>query len=272
LRTVILREGRRTGCKMVMLTVSGRPEFACSKRDLLTFVQAIQEEGMSIFLRIQQAIKGQETQMYEMHLAGPDILKEELEIVTTSYRKKLFFAISPTAFFQPNSMQAEKLYAKALEMTCMTQRQRIVDLYAGTATLGILLAPFAEKVLSIEINPYAVFDAERNRELNAISNLIIRKGDVAIVLQEMWRQDPLWKDVDLAIIDPPRAGLTNQAMHVLLQLSPREILYISCFPPTQARDCSIFQQHEYQIVNIQPIDQFPHTVHVENIVLLRKYK
>jgi 23S rRNA (uracil1939-C5)-methyltransferase len=275
LRTLILREGKRTGHKMAMLTVSGNPDYGLKRHHLTSFVSSVKAslrstESLSLFLRIQQALRGSPTQFYEMVLDGPDHILERLHIQAGTYQKSYTFKISPTAFFQPNPRQAERLYAKALEIAGMQRRRQIWDLYAGTATLGMIFAPFAEKVIAVEINPHAVFDAESNKEENAIDNLTIYKGDVDQVLRNLRENDPTLTHPDLIVLDPPRSGLSESAMDLIMQYQPKEILYISCNPATQARDCMKFFQNGYQIVEVQPVDQFPHTVHVENIVLLRR--
>jgi 23S rRNA (uracil1939-C5)-methyltransferase len=272
LRTLTVREGRKTGDKMVILTVSGCPEYALHKEQLTSFVEYVHQavEGdPSIFLRVQQAIEGKPTQFYEMLLAGPSHIAEELEICHFSYKKNYRFLISPTAFFQPNTLQAEKIYSQALELAGLEKKRLVFDLYAGTATLGMIFAPFAEKVIAIELNPYAVFDAEHNKELNGIDNLQIEKGDVAKVLRALYEKDPLLAKPDLVLIDPPRTGLLPDALAIIIDLEPKEIIYISCAPATQARDCKMLQESGYEIVCIQPIDQFPHTIHMENIVKLK---
>lgn len=256
LRTLILREGKRTGEKMAMLTVSGNPRFALTRPDINGFIEAIGDSSVSIFLRIQQCIKGSPTQFYEMHLGGKDHIKEELHI----NGERLSFIISPTSFFQPNTLQAEILYAKALGM--ITPSGHLFDLYAGTATIGMILAQKAEKVTSIELNPHAVFDAKANAELNGISNLELICGDVGKVLSEI-NSVP-----DLVVVDPPRAGLDALALEHLKRLSPRQILYISCNPISQAANIALLP--DYHILKIQPVDQFPHTPHIENIVLLSR--
>ncbi len=277
LRTLTLREGRRTGQKMVILTVSGVPEFALKKSDLESFTRVVKEnlpsvaEGdLSVFLRVQQAFAGQVTQFYEMQLFGPAHILEEIEISVGSFSKKYQFKISPTAFFQPNTVQAEKIYSHALLLAGAKPRKRVLDLYAGTATLGMIFASFAEKVISIEINPYAVFDAEMNKEINGIENLDICKGDVAEVLKTIRKQDSSWEKPDLVLLDPPRTGLSPDALSIVVALDPKEIIYISCSPATQARDCLLFKEAGYHVLSVQPVDQFPHTVHVENIALLQK--
>lgn len=272
LRTLTLREGTCSQDKMAILTVSGRAEFAISQEELKKFTAAIKivvgEEKLSVFLRIHQAIPGQPTQFYEMQLFGKDHIQEELTISVEEYKKLYIFKISPTAFFQPNSRQAEQIYGTALSLAGLHKRKRVLDLYAGTATLGMIFAPFAEKVLSIEINPYAVFDAQSNKEINQVDNLEILQGDVAEMLKKQMQKDPSLANPDLVLVDPPRVGLGPKALEVLIQLKPKEILYISCSPPTQAEDCKRLQEVGYEILAMQPIDQFPHTVHLENIALL----
>lgn len=271
LRTLTLREGLRTQEKMAILTVSGVPEYSLTKEHLHSFVAALKslipDETFSVFLRIQQTSPGKETQFYEMQLSGPAWIHEELEISVLEYRKTLKFTISPSAFFQPNTTQAEKIYSKALELAGMRHRRCVLDLYAGTATLGMVFAPFADKVIAIEINPYAVFDGEVNRKVNEIDNLQIFKGDVAQVLSSL--KDEV-KNPDLALLDPPRTGLSKESIQIIADLQPAEIIYISCVPQTQARDCELLKEVGYKIISIQPVDQFPHTIHIENIVLLQK--
>jgi 23S rRNA (uracil-5-)-methyltransferase RumA len=257
LRTLTLREGRRTGDRLAMLTVSGDPRFALTRAQLNGFVKALDDPQMSIFLRVQQAIPSRPTQFYEMLLSGPDHITEKLHL----QGKTLTFKISPTSFFQPNTEQAEVLYNQAIEIANMSPHSTVYDLYCGTATLGMAFALKAEKVIAIELNPHAVFDAKTNAEVNEISNIDIQCGDVGKLLSEASILQP-----DLAIVDPPRPGLDSLAIAALKRLQPQHILYVSCNPLTQAQN--ITELSEYQIIYVQPVDQFPHTPHIENIVLL----
>jgi 23S rRNA (uracil1939-C5)-methyltransferase len=273
LRNLTLRSGLRSGRKLVMLTVSGDPSYAMNRKEIDDFVSSVlsvsdeKDKGLiSIFLRIQQIHKGMPTQFFEMHLAGPDHLIEDLYI--GKEKRKFSFKISPTAFFQPNTHQAEKLYSKALEMAKTDQPLHALDLYAGTSTLGILFSSLASRVTSIEINPHATFDAEVNKEWNQIENLTVKKGDVAEVLAEM-KKDPSFM-ADLIVVDPPRSGLDAKAIDQIVQLSPKKIIYISCNPNTQAENVKSFLPLGYKLEQVQPVDQFPHTVHCENICLLVK--
>ncbi len=259
IRTLTLREGRRTGDRLAMLTVSGDPRFALTRAHLKGFLQALNDPKMSIFLRVQQAIKGSPTQFFEMHLSGPDHICEQLRL----QGRTLTFKISPTSFFQPNTEQAEVLYNKALEIAELTPRSTVYDLYSGTATLGMAFALKAQNVIAIELNPHACFDAKVNAEVNKIANIDIQCGDVGKLLSQASVLTP-----DLAIVDPPRPGLDPLAMAALKRLQPQQILYVSCNPTTQAQNIS--ELTDYRILKVQPVDQFPHTAHIENIVLLTK--
>ena len=146
--------------------------------------------------------------------------------------------------------------------------RHVLDLYAGTSTLGILFSSKAEKVTSIEINPHATFDAEVNKEWNDVTNLNVKKGDVAQILAEL-RKDPHFNS-DVVVVDPPRAGLDANAINHIVELAPEKIIYISCNPKTQADNVRVLVERGYQLSQIQPVDQFPHTTHVENICLLLK--
>lgn len=257
LRTLTLREGQRTGERMMILTVSGHPDYAIKKHDLTPLFQ----EGVSFILRIQQLLKGSPTQFYEIILHGNDHIKEKIDNCT--------FSISPTAFFQPNTAQAEKLYQAALKMAEINSSSTVYDLYSGTGTLSILAARRAKQVISIELHRQAVLDARQNALNNDCHNLLALEGDVGerltAILDEKYLPLP-----DVVMVDPPRAGLLPGAAQQLVRLQAETLLYISCNPVTQAKDIEALFQHGYTIQAIQPVDQFPQTPHIENIVLMKK--
>ncbi len=259
LRTLTIRQSRASGKKMIILTVSGNPQFAMTQSQINQFVDAICDPSASIFLQIHQAIAGRPTQFFEIHLAGATHLDEELTIEG----RRFLFKISPSSFFQPNTEQAEVLYETALRLPYLTPKACIYDLYCGTAILGILSAPRVKQVIGIELNPYAVFDGKVNCEINRLSNINLYQGDVAQTLAKNNFPKP-----DLVILDPPRAGLDRPALEILRALNPLQILYISCNPKTQAQN--LFELPEYTPLQVQPIDQFPHTPHIENICYLKK--
>jgi 23S rRNA (uracil1939-C5)-methyltransferase len=268
LRYLTLREGVRTGQKMAVLNVSGNPEFAPTRADLDAFTAAVrsalpENEPIAIFLRIHQAKKGKPTQFFEMHLFGPDHIIEELRLT----EQTLFFKISPISFFQPNTLQAEKLYNAALEM--VKGASVVYDLYCGTGTLGMGAARVAKQVIGIELSPEAVIDAQENLARNGIQNVSIHQGDVGQILTQLMGQ-PDFIRPDAVIVDPPRAGLEPLALHHLKTLLPKKIIYISCNPLTQSENVKELLKVGYRICQIQPVDQFPHTYHIENICLLER--
>jgi len=269
LRTLTLREGKRTNDKMAILTVSGRPEYALTQTKVDRWVKILTERfpGISCFLRIQQACKGLPTQFYELHLSGKDHIEEILHLTLAGKTRELKIHISPNAFFQPNTYQAERLYSEALSLLSASHEEQIIDLYAGTATIGIAISPLVKQVTSIEINSYAILDAEENLRLNQITNLELLQADAGEALAALASQ-PGFVSPSTFIVDPPRSGLGPKALEPILALKPKKILYISCNPTTQAIDVEILSKNGYHLELLQPIDQFPHTPHLENIALL----
>lgn len=267
LRTLTLREGKTTGDRMAMLTVSGNPEYALHKNDLAGF-KALFDEKVSLFLRIQQAIKGQPTEFFELHLGGPESIREIVSISLDSQKKmsEVHFAISPSAFFQPNTLSAIKLYRQALNLANLSSEDVVYDLYCGTGTLGLLAARFVKFVLGIELSPESSLDARENAKANKIDNIEILTGAVESLLAESGRY-PL---PSVVLLDPPRAGLDPKAIAHLIALNPPKIVYISCNPDTQFRDIKELVSKGYCLSKLQPVDQFPQTPHIENIALLTK--
>jgi 23S rRNA (uracil1939-C5)-methyltransferase len=209
------------------------------------------------------------TNFYEMHLHGPDHIRETLQVACTSDEPpvNLTFKISPTAFFQPNTRQAEKLYSLAIQLTGLPERGVVYDLYCGTGTLGICAAHKAKHVIGIELSPEASLDARANATANAVGNVEILCGSVPDILDQLRREGGKHSP-DLVMVDPPRAGLDPKAIRQLLDLRAPKILYISCNPVTQAENVIALVEAGYSIKVIQPVDQFPQTTHVENIVVL----
>lgn len=272
LRTLTLREGISSGDRLVMLTVSGNPDYALKSHHLNEFVQEMRtalepldpEKKLTIFLRIQQTAKGMATQFYEVLLYGPDSFRETLNVENRS----LYFKISPSAFFQPNTKQAEQIYSRALQMVKIPEGSIVYDLYCGTATLGISMAHEAKEVIGIEISPESVVDARENIKLNKLENITIIEGDVGKILAE--RASKNHQRPDLIVVDPPRAGLDAKAIQYIIQLNAPQLLYISCNPTTQSANLQPLIESGYKLRAVQPIDQFPQTPHLENIVVLTR--
>lgn len=279
LRTLIVREGKRTGDRLVMITVSGNPEFSLNKQQLEEFVRVVREEveqsgadnHLSIVLRIHQVAKGMPTNFYEMVLFGPDHIRENLRVRVDPADDPLEmqFHISPTAFFQPNTLQTERLYSEALQIAAVSKGAVVYDLYCGTGIMGICAANYVKDVIGIEVSQESTLNARKNASLNGIMNIKIISGAVRYILPQIIEDTSIPKP-DIVIVDPPRPGLDPKAIDGLLSLNSPKILYISCNPETQAENLIEIVSKGYQIEVVQPIDQFAQTPHVENIVLLVK--
>ncbi len=171
------------------------------------------------------------------------------------------FQISANSFFQTNTRGAERLYQVVERYAELTGKELVLDLYSGTGTIALYLAPRARKVMGIELNKAAVADAQRNRLLNGIDN-------VSFILGDTRDQLPLLKDrPDLLIIDPPRAGIHKDVAKQIESLGAPRLIYVSCNPVTMARDLALLKA-SYELAEIQPVDMFPHTYHVESVGLL----
>lgn len=279
LRTLIMREGRKFGDRLVMLTVSGNPDYALNNQQLQSFTAFLRDAiepvnppgSLSVFLRIQQTGKGMSTNFYEMLLHGPDHIREILTIQTdpNTPPSSIEFNLSPTAFFQPSTQQAEKLYSLALQRAQIPKDGVVYDLYCGTGVLGICAAKTAKQVIGIDISPEAALDARTNAARNGLNNVTIICGAVRYVLSQILNEKT-YPMPDLIMVDPPRSGLDPKAMEYIFQLSPPKVLYISCNPETQANNIVEFIAAGYSIESIQPVDQFPQTPHIENIVVLSR--
>jgi len=177
---------------------------------------------------------------------------------------ELTFKISPKSFFQTNSYQAKTLYDIVLKFANLKATDLVYDLYAGTGTIGLYLAKHCKQVIGIESVADAVADAHINKENNQIENAEFYTGEVRSLFEEVSQKHG---QADVIIVDPPRAGLHKAAVALLLKTNAPKIIYVSCNPATQARDLSLMA-HQYQIKQYQPVDMFPHTYHIENVVEL----
>ncbi|MDD9304303.1 MAG: 23S rRNA (uracil(1939)-C(5))-methyltransferase RlmD [Desulfobacter sp.] len=171
------------------------------------------------------------------------------------------FKISANSFFQTNTRSCEKLYAKVRDYACLTGSEIVLDLYSGTGTIPIWLSNQAKKVYGIEIVPSAVMDARENVRLNQIDNCEFFEGDIKDVLHKVPEKP------DVMIIDPPRVGMHKDVVGQVLAHSPEKIVYVSCNPATLARDLEMLSTR-YAVLEVTPVDMFPHTYHIESVALL----
>ena len=190
---------------------------------------------------------------------GRDHIIEEME--------GLQFRIGPKSFYQTNSEQAHHLYEVARSFAQLTGEERVYDLYTGTGTIANFVARNAKEVIGIEYVEEAIADAKINAQINGIENTRFYAGDMKNVLTEEFIAEH--GSPDVVITDPPRAGMHDDVVQAILLAAPKRIVYVSCNPATQARDLNLLDT-AYQVTRVQPVDMFPHTHHVENVVLLEK--
>ena len=190
---------------------------------------------------------------------GTDFIYETME--------DLKFKVGPKSFYQTNTDQAYHLYCVARSFAQLTGGELVYDLYTGTGTIANFVAHQAKQVIGIEYVPEAIEDAKENSHVNGINNTLFYAGDMKDILTDDFIQGHGQPDV--IITDPPRAGMHADVVKVILNAAPKRIVYVSCNPATQARDLQLMDA-DYKVVAVQPVDMFPHTPHVENVVLLER--
>ena len=188
---------------------------------------------------------------------GQEAIIEEME--------GLQFKVGPKSFYQTNTEQAYELYKVAREFAGLTGKELVYDLYTGTGTIANFVARQARQVIGIEYVPEAIEDAKVNSAINSIKNTLFFAGDMKDILNDDFVAQ--YGRPDVIITDPPRAGMHEDVVNVILNAEPKRIVYVSCNPATQARDLALLDA-KYKVTKVQPVDMFPHTQHVENVVLL----
>ena len=191
--------------------------------------------------------------------SGRDYIEEEIE--------GLRFRVGPKSFYQTNSAQAYELYKVARRMARLKGDELVYDLYTGTGTIANFVARQSRQVIGIEYVPEAIEDAKLNSRVNGIENTLFYAGDMKDILTDDFVQQHGCPDV--MIIDPPRAGMHEDVVKVILNAQPKRLVYVSCNPATQARDLAMLDE-KYSVEEVQPVDMFPHTQHVENVVALQR--
>ena len=254
MRTIMVRIA--STCEIMLIVVFGEdnPE---AVNDVM---EAIKEKFPQITsllyvinLKVNDTIGDQEVITY----SGKPYIEEEME--------GLKFRIGPKSFYQTNSPQAYKLYSKTREFAHLTGNELVYDLYTGTGTIANFVARQCRKVVGVEYVPEAIDDARLNSQVNGIDNTLFYAGDMKDILTDSFVAEHGVPDV--MIIDPPRAGMHEDVVKVILNAAPKRIVYVSCNPATQARDVALLDC-KYKITDIQPVDMFPHTHHVENIIAM----
>ncbi len=254
LRTLIIRNNHK-GELMLIVSFGEKVNDACLQ--LLEWLHQEFSEIVSLLyvenLKFNDTIGDQEVKVY----FGQDHIFEEME--------DLQFKVGPKSFYQTNTEQAYELYKVARRMACLTGNELVYDLYTGTGTIANFVARQARQVIGIEYVPEAIEDAKENSKINGIENTLFFAGDMKDILNDDFVAQ--YGRPDVIITDPPRAGMHEDVVNVILNAEPRRIVYVSCNPATQARDLQLLDA-KYRVTEIQPVDMFPHTQHVENVVQL----
>lgn len=183
------------------------------------------------------------------------------------YIGDLVFEISPLSFFQVNPLQTEVLYNKALEYAELKENDTVFDIYCGIGTISLFLAQKATKVYGIEIVEDAIKDAKINAKLNNLDNVEFYVGKAEEVVPKMYSEG---KTANVVVVDPPRKGCDEKVLDTIVSMKPDRVVYVSCNPSTLARDLAYLDERGYKCVEIQPVDMFPHTMHVETVAKLRR--
>ena len=241
----------------VMLVLCFHYEDADKRKALLDAVAAEFPQIVSLWYVINGKANDSISDLECILYKGEDAIYETME--------NLKFRIGPKSFYQTNSPQAYRLYSTAREYAGLTGKETVYDLYTGTGTIAQFVSSSAAKVIGIEYVPEAIKDAEINAKNNNVSNCEFFAGDMKDILTDSFVEEHGRPDV--VILDPPRAGIHPDVAGVLLNAEPDRIVYVSCNPASQARDLAILSG-KYRISAVQPVDMFPHTHHVENVVLL----
>ncbi|MDO4478844.1 MAG: 23S rRNA (uracil(1939)-C(5))-methyltransferase RlmD [Lachnospiraceae bacterium] len=259
MRHVLVRRGYATGEILVVL-VTGTVVFPGKNN----FVKALVKEHPEI-TTIVQNINDRRTSVVlgerEQVLYGPGFIRDELCGFT--------FRISASSFYQVNPAQTEKLYNTAIEMAGLTGKETVIDAYCGTGTIGIAASRKAGRVIGVEVNKAAVRDARLNLKDNAVKNMTVKQDDAGRFMLEMAARG---EKADVVLMDPPRTGSDKNFLSAVTKMGPDRIVYISCGPDTLARDLGILTKSGYRVMRMQPVDLFPQTEHIENVVLLSNKK
>lgn len=260
LRHLVIRESKRTGEVMVnLVTSSDVPEVMQKITDfLLKHFPQITTVVNNITGRRSMVAVGEKEIVYH----GPGYITEKIG--------EYLFRISANSFFQTNTVQGEKLYQCVRSVAGLTPNDVVYDLYSGTGSIAIFLSNAVERVIGIEMVESAIADAERNAELNRIANCYFLQGDLKdrLTKDSGWLQEHPRPSVIVA--DPPRVGMHAKVVDQIVKLGPQRVVYVSCNPSTQARDAKLLCDQGYVLREIQPVDMFPHTDHIEAVAFFTR--
>lgn len=257
IRHIVTKVGYQTGEIMVVVITNGKS--LPHQQELISLLKDNVEGLESIVQNINDkntnVIFGKET----ITLYGRDHIVD--------YIGDLKFNISAQSFFQVNPMQTKVLYEKALDYAQLTGEETVFDIYCGIGTISLFLAQKATKVYGVEVVEAAILDAKKNAEINEMTNTEFYVGEAEKVVPELYKKGI---KADVVVVDPPRKGCEEVVLDTIVNMAPKRVVYVSCNPATLARDLAYLQDKGYGTVEVQPVDMFPHTAHVETVVLITR--
>lgn len=257
IRHIMTRKGFKTGEIMICIVING---------DDLPYADKLVET-------FRQKIKGLKTIVLNINKKKTNVilgLKNKIiygEGFIYDFIGSFKFKISPLSFFQVNPVQTEILYKKALEYADLKGEEIVIDAYCGIGTISLFLSQKAKKVYGVEIVGQAIEDARANAKLNKIANVEFILGESETVIPRLYEEGI---KADVIVVDPPRKGCDEKLLEVITKMAPERVVYVSCNPSTMARDLKYLTERGYEVKEIQPVDQFPQTVHVECVVLMSR--
>ena len=255
LRHIVTKVGWHTH-EIMLILVTNKKAFP----DKETIIQAIIEKMPEVTTIIQNVNTGRNPSVLgdkSITLYGKGYIMDSL--------KGIKFYISPLSFYQVNPIQMEKLYSKALEYADLKGTETVFDLYSGIGTISLFLAKQSKKVIGVEMAASAIKDAAKNAELNQITNTEFYHGKAEEVVPQLYKQG---YKADVVVVDPPRKGCDERLLKTMIEMKPERIVYISCNPSTLARDLKFLEGNGYETKEVQPVDMFGGTMHVETVCLL----
>ncbi|MBB3186447.1 23S rRNA (uracil(1939)-C(5))-methyltransferase RlmD [Microbacter margulisiae] len=256
LRNMIIRSSTTGEVMVIMVFYFENAEL---RNKLLEFISKSFPQVTSLVYIINEKANDSITDQQVHLFHGRTYIVEQME--------SLQFKIGPKSFYQTNSKQAYELYKIVREFAQLSGKELVYDLYTGTGTIANFIAKNVAKVIGIEYVPEAIEDAKANALLNHVNNTLFFAGDIKDVMNNDFVAT--YGTPDVLITDPPRAGMHKQVVEKILELSPKRIVYVSCNPATQARDLQLLDE-SYVVTKVQPVDMFPHTQHIENVVQLTR--
>ncbi len=255
IRHIVTRKAFRTGEVMVCIVING-DSVPCSGA-----LTEMLRNGINNLKSIVLNINKKKTNV----VLGEKNIVIYGEEAINDYIGEFRFRISPLSFFQVNPVQTEVLYKKALEYAGLNGEETVIDAYCGIGTISLFLSKKTKKVYGVEIVPQAVKDARENAALNGVENVEFVLGESEKVIPRLYREGVR---PDVIVVDPPRKGCDEKLLDVIAEMGPQRVVYVSCNPATLARDLKYLSERGYKVKEVQPVDMFPQTVHVETCVLL----